>query len=337
MNTKVLAADAAGIGKAADILRAGGVVAFPTETVYGLGADATRAEPVARLFEAKGRPKFDPVIVHVASAADAEPLWTEVPARARALMESFWPGPLTLVLPKSRRVPPLITAGLPTLAVRMPDHPVALALITESGCPVAAPSANRFGRPSPTHHEHVLEFLGGAIEAVLAAGPTPVGIESTVVSLCEDPPRVLRPGGVPLEALQEVLGELNVSPPDGPSPSPGNLPRHYVPSTPLFLLQPGPSPRSGEKLPRPRCGFLAFQRRWHDFARVEVLSPSGDLRAAAARFFSAVHELDRANLAAIVAEPLPEQGLGTAIMDRLRRAASGQAYLDERWVWISRL
>jgi len=186
VDTQVLDCSTAGIAKAAEIIRAGGLVAFPTETVYGLGANALSAQAVARIFEAKGRPRFDPI--------------------------RFWPGPLTLVLPKSDLIPEIVTAGLPTVAVRMPDHPMALALIREAGCPIAAPSANRFGRPSPTHHDHVLDSLGGRIEAVLACGPTPVGIESTVVSLVKAPPRVLRPGGTPLEALREVVGELLVDP-----------------------------------------------------------------------------------------------------------------------------
>ena len=338
VDTQVLDCSTAGIAKAAGIVRAGGLVAFPTETGYGLGANALSAQAVARIFEAKGRPRFDPIIVHVASPEEAEPLWTEVPPLARLLMARFWPGPLTLVLPKSDLIPEIVTAGLPTVAVRMPDHPMALALIREAGCPIAAPSANRFGRPSPTHHDHVLDSLGGRIEAVLACGPTPVGIESTVVSLVKAQPRVLRPGGTPLEALREVVGELLVDPSkpnQGATSAPGTLPRHYVPQTPLFLLEPGP-PEGREPLSRRRCGILAFRGEWHGFRRVEVLSRSGDLREAAANLFAALHELDRAGLSAIVAEPIPEEGLGMAIMDRLRRAAAGRARVDESSVWIRR-
>jgi len=332
---EVLAPDAQGIARAARILREGGLVAFPTETVYGLGAHALSAEAVARVFAVKNRPRFDPVIVHVAAPQEAEGLWQEVPELARRLMARFWPGPLTLVLPKRPVVPDIVTAGLPTVAVRMPAHPVALALIREAGVPIAAPSANRFGRLSPTHHEAVLEQLGDAIDAVLAAGPTPVGIESTVVSLVEDPPRVLRPGGTPIEALRELIPELRVEPPTGPSASPGTLPRHYRPATPLFLWEPGP-PAGGEALERRRCGFLAFQRPWEGFAQVEVLSPRGDLVEAAARFFALLRKLDQAGLSAIVVEPVPEEGLGLAIMDRLRRASSGRARLDETHIWIVR-
>ncbi|MGQ9700074.1 MAG: L-threonylcarbamoyladenylate synthase [Candidatus Bipolaricaulaceae bacterium] len=332
---RVFPADDQGIREAAGVIRAGGLVAFPTETVYGLGANALSALAVAKIFAAKGRPHFDPVIVHVADPPEAEELWQEVPRLAQKLMERFWPGPLTLVLPKREIVPDIVTAGLPTVAVRMPAHPVALALIRAAGVPIAAPSANRFGRLSPTHHEAVLEQLGEEIEAVIAGGATPVGIESTVVSLVEDPPRVLRPGGTPIEALRKYIPNLRVEPPQGPSASPGTLPRHYLPTTPLFLLEPG-QPKEGEPLERSRCGFLAFQKPWEGFSQVWVLSEKGDLVEAGTRFFAALRELDRAKLSAIVAEPVPERGLGVAIMDRLRRASSGRARLDETHVWIVR-
>jgi len=331
----VLPSDAEGIERAAEIIRAGGLVAFPTETVYGLGANALSALAVAKIFQAKSRPHFDPIIVHVADPQEAERLWLEVPNLARRLIEKFWPGPLTLVLPKREIVPDIVTAGLPTVAVRMPSHPIALALIRKAGVPIAAPSANRFGKLSPTHHEAVLEQLGQAIEAIIAGGPTPVGIESTVISLAEDPPRVLRPGGTPVEALRELIPTLRVEPPHGPSASPGTLPKHYRPSTPLFLLEHG-QPEGGEPLDRSRCGFLAFQRAWEGFAQVEILSEEGDLVEAAARFFSLLRRLDKMGLLAIVAEPVPEVGLGLAIMDRLRRASSGRARLDETRVWITR-
>lgn len=336
METKVLAPDERGIAAAADVIRRRGTVAFPTETVYGLGVDALSARAVARVFAAKERPRFDPVIVHVADPGEVSSLWTEVPPVARRLMDRFWPGPLTLILPRRQRVPPIVTAGLPTVAVRMPDHSVALALIRAADRPIAAPSANRFGRLSPTHHDDVLDQLDGRIDAVLAGGPTSVGIESTVVSLVEDIPLVLRPGGTPLEALQELVPDLRMAPPMVPSASPGTLPRHYVPATPLLLLERGTAPEGSDPLDRLACGFLAFQEEWTGFGRVEVLSPRGDLVEAGARFFAAVHRLDRAGLAAIVAEPLPEEGLGTAMMDRLRRAASGKAFVGQERVWRAR-
>ncbi len=333
METRVLAPDNEGIIAAADVIRRRGTVAFPTETVYGLGADAFSARAVARVFAAKERPRFDPIIVHVASPEDVETLWTSVPPLARTLMERFWPGPLTLVLPRRRRVPGIVTAGLPTVAVRMPDHPVALALIRAAERPVAAPSANRFGRLSPTHHDAVVDQLGGRIDAIVAGGATPVGIESTVVSLVEDPPVVLRPGGAPLEALREVVPDLRMGAPAGSVASPGALPRHYVPVTPLLLLERGPAPDEGEPLDRLACGFLAFREEWSGFGRVEVLSPRGDLVEAGARLFATLDRLDRAGLAAIVAEPVPEEGLGVAVMDRLRRAASGRAHVGPEEVW----
>jgi len=332
---EVLPPDNAGILTAAEILKRGGLVAFPTETVYGLGADALNARAVANIFVVKGRPQFDPIIVHVADPAETEKLWQVIPQLAQRLMEKFWPGPLTLVLPKREIVPDIVTAGLPTVAVRMPSHPVALSLIRAAGRPVAAPSANRFGRLSPTHHEAVLEQLGESIDAVIAGGPTPVGIESTVISLAEDPPRLLRPGGTPIEAILELVPNLRLEPPQGPSASPGTLPRHYRPLTPLFLLEPGP-PEGREVLDRSRCGFLAFQKAWQGFAHTEVLSPKGDLVEAAANFFSLLRKLDKMGLSAIVAESVPEEGLGLAIMDRLRRASSGRARLDETKVWIIR-
>jgi len=336
VETQVLYPDQAGIARAAEAIREGQLVAFPTETVYGLGANALSADAVVRIFEVKGRPRFDPLIVHVAAPDEVPTLWRSIPPLAEKLMERFWPGPLTLVLAKEKRVPDIVTAGLPTVAVRMPSDPVALGLISEAQRPIAAPSANRFGRSSPTHHEHVLSELTNLVEVVLAAGPTTVGIESTVLSLADSPPRLLRPGGTPLEALREEVPDLHVETPPGPSASPGTLPRHYLPRTPLFLLEPGPAKGSGEHLERRRCGMLAFNEPWKAFGRVEVLSPHGDLREAAAQFFAALRRLDAAELAAIVAEQIPEEGLGLAIADRLRRASAGHARLSGNHVWIIR-
>ncbi len=336
METQVLHPDRSGIAAAAETICRGGLVAFPTETVYGLGADALSANAVARVFEAKDRPRFDPIIVHVAAQDDVAQLWRTIPPLAEKLMELFWPGPLTLVLPKSKHVPDIVTSGLPTVAVRMPAHEVALQLIEAADRPIAAPSANRFGRSSPTHHDHVLSDLEGRVEAVLAAGPTAVGVESTVLSLAQSPPRLLRPGGTPLEALHEVVPDLRVDAPSGPSSSPGTLPRHYLPRTPLFLLEKQVTSGSGEYVERRRCGMLAFKEPWQAFGRVEHLTRSGDLREAAAGFFAALRRLDAADLAAIVAEEVPEEGLGLAIADRLRRASSGWARLAGDRVWIIR-
>lgn len=305
------------IRRAAEVIRRGGIVAFPTETVYGLGADAFQAQAVATIFEVKGRPRFDPLIIHVADPKDVARLWVEVDPRARILIERFWPGPLTLVLPKRPEVPDIVTAGLGTVAVRMPAHPVALELIREAQTPIAAPSANPFGRLSPTTAKHVLEGLGDRVEMILDGGHCPVGVESTVVAL-DGEARLLRPGGVPLEEIERVIGPVKKDLRPGRPQAPGGLPHHYSPRTPLRFFEQGMEVPQGLKV-----GLLAFRAPMEGpFEVVEVLSPSGDLREAAARLFEALHRLDSAGLDLILAEPVPEEGLGFAIMDRLRRAAS---------------
>ncbi|MCE5328079.1 MAG: threonylcarbamoyl-AMP synthase [Planctomycetaceae bacterium] len=308
------------ISRAAGILRAGGVVAFATETVYGLGANVFDTEAVARVFEIKGRPRFDPLIAHVSDRRQARSLVACFPKVARKLARRFWPGPLTLVLPKSDRVPDIVTAGLPTVAVRMPDHPAALALIREAGVPLAAPSANPFGRASPTTAEHVRQQLGGDVELVLDGGPCRVGIESTVVSLVEGKPALLRAGGVAVEDIEAVVGPVlrPTSAPNHPA-APGQLPQHYAPRTPLALYANDLHPVTGQ-----RTGLLSFRGRSVSlgFAAVEVLSPYGDLEEAAANLFAALHRLDALGLDLILADPVPDTGLGLAINDRLRRASS---------------
>ena len=309
------------IDRAAEVLRRGGLVAFPTETVYGLGADATNAEAVARLFAAKDRPRFDPVIVHLAAPEDLEPLVTAIPPVARTLIERFWPGPLTLVLPKTESVPDIVTAGRPTVAVRMPDHALALSLIAAAGRPIAAPSANRFGRLSPTRAEHVAEQLGDRVELILDDGPCQVGIESTVLDLAGPGPRLLRPGATTLEALNEIIGPVDVHPgtaQDEPLASPGMLPRHYAPRTPLELVD------DVDRLPPGRLGLLTLTaaRDSDRFELVEVLAADGDLVTAAAGFFAALQHLDAAGLDRILAVRFPDNGLGRAINDRLERAAA---------------
>ncbi|GAB4262881.1 MAG: hypothetical protein Kow0054_26910 [Deferrisoma sp.] len=310
---------AEGIDEAARALREGGLVAFPTETVYGLGAHALDEAAVARVFEAKGRPRFDPLIVHLGAAEDLPAVAAEVPALARELARRFWPGPLTLVLPRATRVPDLVTAGLPTVAVRVPSHPLARELLARAGVPVAAPSANRFGRTSPTRAEHVVEELAGRVDLVLDGGPCPLGVESTIVSLAGEP-RLLRPGAVPVEEIERVTGPLARGAPK-PGLAPGTLPSHYAPRTPLVLVDSLDAPN----LPRGRLGALAFRGSppGDRFEAVETLSPRGDLREAAARLFAALRRLDQAGLDAIVAEAVPAEGLGLAILDRLRRAAAG--------------
>lgn len=303
------------IAAAARILRSGGLVAFPTETVYGLGADATDDRAVARVFEAKNRPEFNPLIVHVPDIAAAR-LLVEWTGEAQALAERFWPGPLSLVLPRLPDCPVsgLAAAGLPTLAVRAPRGAAARALLERTGRPVAAPSANPAGAVSPTRAEHVLDALGEAVDLVLDDGPCPVGIESTVVDLCGEEPVLLRPGGLPAEEIEALTGSLAQAGDTGAPRSPGRLASHYAPALPLRIG--GGDPEPGEAL-------LSFGPGAPSGAASERnLSPSGDPVEAAANLFAALHELDRSGCAGIVAMPVPETGLGRAIMDRLRRAAA---------------
>lgn len=304
-------------------LRRGGLVVMPTETVYGLAADATNERAVANIFAAKGRPTFDPLIVHV---ADAEAAWqlAEVNADAQALAAALWPGPLTLVMPRRPgSVPDLVTSGLDTVAVRCPDHPLAQALLRECGLPLAAPSANLFGRMSPTRVEHIGDQFRDFAVQILDGGPCRVGLESTVVALCEVP-IVLRPGGVTIEQLSAVLGVRPALADSAgraqhlPAPAPGMLKSHYAPSKPLSLRLPGAAWPTGSD-----WGFCAY--RGHDLpkdcAGSQVLSASGDDQEAAARLFTCLRALDASNAAQLCAELLPDEGLGLAINDRLRRAA----------------
>jgi len=309
------------IKQAAEIIRKGGLVAFPTETVYGLGADAFSPLAVARIFEVKKRPHFDPLIVHVASHADLKKLVIEIPSNARKLMKQFWPGPLTVVLLKKEEVPDIVTAGLPTVAVRMPKHPMALSLIKKAGRPIAAPSANPFGYLSPTTAEHVWDQLGDRVDLILNGGPCPVGVESTIISFLEKRPRLLRPGGVPLEEIESIIGEVEVRPIKKGWPlSPGMLPKHYAPRTPILVKD---AKKNLPSFKGKKIGLLAFKepKKSAPFHHIEVLSKKGDFREAAANLFAAIRRLDNLNLDLILAESVPEVGLGRAIMDRLRRAS----------------
>jgi L-threonylcarbamoyladenylate synthase len=306
------------VARAAEILRAGGVVAFPTETVYGLGALAFNPRSVARIFEIKKRPHFDPLIVHVVDRAMLSRVVSEFPSLAQRLAEHFWPGPLTIVLPKAETVPSLVTAGLPTVGVRMPSHPVARALIAATGEPLAAPSANPFGTLSPTRASHVVEAFGEVVDLVIDGGKTERGIESTVVAL-EPEPTLLRPGAIGCELIEAVIGSLRRER-TAAVLAPGQLPGHYAPRTPLRVIEPAGVPHGQ----RTGAGLLALSERFDGYAAAQILSPSGDLREAAARFFEALHELDSLGLGRIDAQPVTESGLGLAIMDRLRRAAYGR-------------
>ncbi len=330
--------DATAIEVAGALLRAGRLVAFPTETVYGLGANALDAEAVARVFAAKERPSFDPLIVHLADAAELPrhvlPADAADPRVAR-LAARFWPGPLTLVLRKLDHIPGIVTAGLPTVGLRVPDHPVALALIRAAGIPVAAPSANRFGRISPTRAAHVVRGLGARVDLVLDGGPCRVGVESTVVLLAEGRATLLRPGGVPSEAIEAEIGALEHLEEDAQGSAalaPGRAGGHYAPGVRLEIVDPADAAARGrlEAGPGERLGLLAVsaagaaaaEAAGGPFAAVEILAPDGDPVAVAARLFDALHALDDARLDRIVAQPVLEIGVGRAVMDRLRRAAA---------------
>lgn len=309
------------IAEAAQIIRSGGLVAFPTETVYGLGADAENPVAVARIFEAKRRPRIDPLIVHVADAESARRYGT-FPEAARQLCERFWPGPLTLVAAKSALIPPIVTAGLDTVAIRVPAHPAALALIRAAGCAIAAPSANPFGYVSPTEAGHVAEQLGDAVDLILDGGPSTVGVESTILSFETGRPVILRAGGTPMEELQAVLGPIGLQIEMAAKPSvPGQMKRHYSTRTPLEISADDTAVSTAHG---GRIGLLTLTlvEDPAKYAAVEVLSPAGDLREAAANLFRALRRLDARGLDRIIARPVPETGLGLAIMDRLRRCGS---------------
>ena len=343
------------IALAADLLRAGEVVAFPTETVYGLGADATNTTAIQRIFAAKERPLTDPLIVHLADVAQLSEVVSAIPPAVAQLAERFWPGPLTLVLPRNARIPALVAAGGATVGVRVPAHPVALALLRAANLPVAAPSANRFMHTSPTTAAHVLADLDGRIACVLDGGPTTVGVESTVVDLTTSPPRLLRPGGATLEDLRAILPDIIVpGSPESvesaserasaePTHAPGQMARHYAPRTRLIvfdapeatgaaaqgallaaLLAEAVAARArGE-----RVGALAADEEAATLENVGVqvarLGPLGDLAAISRRLYAALRELDAAGLDVLLAHSFGRHGLGLALEDRLRRAAGGQ-------------
>lgn len=308
--TLLLPTTSAGFDRAAELLRDGGLVAFPTETVYGLGADAVHDQGVARIFEAKGRPEFNPLIVHVSSIEMAQTYvhWSD---DADRLAQAFWPGPLTLVLPMSghQKLSSLVSGGLSSLAIRMPDHDVARSLLDAVGRPLAAPSANPSGRISPTTPDHVLAGLSGKIDAVLDGGSCDVGLESTIIGLTSGEPTLLRPGGLPSEIIEQALGQPLVRHTSHDLISaPGQLASHYAPSASVRLN--ARAPQDGEV-------FLGFGPIESDLN----LSYSGDLIEAAANLFAHLHRLDKIGVPIAVA-PVPDHGLGRAINDRLRRAAA---------------
>jgi len=327
LTTAILPAGEAAIAAAATMLAGGGLVAFPTETVYGLGADATNAAAIARLYQAKGRPAFNPLISHLSDLAAARAIGRFDETAVR-LAEAFWPGPLTLVLPKAPNcaVAELATAGLETIAIRIPSHPVARAILRAFGRPVVAPSANLSGHVSPTTAAHVQSDLQGRIDLIVDSGPVEVGVESTIVG-CFDEPILLRPGGLPRENIERMLGRALVQAPadaegDSAQPlAPGMLASHYAPRTRVRLN--ATSAEAGEAL-------LAFGGpvRGADIAAVMNLSPHGDLNEAAANLFGYLRALDATRARCIAVMPIPEEGLGEAINDRLRRAAVGRDHRD---------
>jgi L-threonylcarbamoyladenylate synthase len=314
------AADLSAIKEAAKIIRNGGVVAFPTETVYGLGADALNPLAVARIFEIKARPRIDPLIVHIADPESAH-RYGVLPAQAQRLITKFWPGPLTLIVEKKPSVPSIVTAGLETVALRIPAHPAALSLIQTARCGIAAPSANPFGYVSPTEARHVAEQLGDSIDMILDGGSCAVGVESTILSLIGVSPSILRVGGTPVEELEAIMGKLDILTDIDQQPqAPGQLKRHYATQTRLEIVD-----AATEKLnPDERTGLLSLTipANPEKYASVEALSPSGDMREAAANLFRALRRLDALSLDRIIARPVKEEGLGTAIMDRLRRCSA---------------
>ena len=336
------------IRRAAEVLAGGGLVAFPTETVYGLGANVFNTIALAKIFEVKNRPHFDPLIVHISRmemleiTADIPQLDSASRKKLSVLTEKLWPGPLTLILPKRKAIPDLATSGLSTVAVRLPGHEAARRLIALSGGPVAAPSANPFGYLSPTRAEHVADLLGGKIDMILDGGPSNVGVESTVLDICGGQPRILRPGGVPAETIESLIGPVITETAGGHAgdrvggmTSPGQLKSHYAPHTPLSVYD-NEIPGNLPDVPGSALLFFdgASRDKWLSTRKTElaggvperetaivVLSETGNSLEAAARFFETLHDLDRPDIKRIYARLAPEDGLGAAINDRLRRAA----------------
>lgn len=317
------------IAEAARIIKKGGLVAFPTETVYGLGANALNHRACLKLFKAKNRPFDDPLIVHIANKEDVFKLAREIPDTALKLIDRFWPGPLTLILKKSRLVPKIVTAGLDSVAVRMPANDIALAVIRESRLPIAAPSANLFGRPSPTTAKHVLEDLSGRIDLLVDGGPTQIGVESTILDLSQDCPYLLRPGKISREELEEIISGIKIYDRDKIL-SPGMYPRHYSPKAKVMLIE-GSSDVQVEKINNLAAefslqgycfGILAKEENKDKYGEynVKLLGPDGDLANCATNLFSALREFDRQGVNIIFVEGVKEEGVGLAIMDRLRKA-----------------
>ena len=333
MKTKLLTEH--DIDAAAAILRDGGLLGIPTETVYGLGANGLNAGAVRHIFEAKGRPTDNPLILHIPEATWLERCCHDVPDAAYALAEKFWPGPLTMILPRREIVPDVVTCGLPTVGMRCPDHPVTLEIIRAAGIPVAAPSGNRSGRPSPTCAAHMLEDMNGRIDAIVDGGPCGVGVESTIIDLTVTPPRLLRPGGLPLEALREALGEVAVDKAvlaplsAGEKPrAPGMKYRHYAPKAPVTVVT-GDGDRTAryiqERLGN-HTGVICFDEYAERFPGcvLQTIGSAGDLGEQARRVFDALRFFDGTGVEAIYTQCPGDAGLGLAVANRLKKAAGFQ-------------
>jgi len=319
------------IKEAAEKIKDGGLVAFPTETVYGLGADVFSPKAVAKIFEAKKRPLEDPLIVHIAQKKDLYKLAENISDVALKLADEFWPGPLTLVLKKSKNIPDIVTAGLDTIALRIPANKIALALIKFSETPIAAPSANLFGRPSPTDAQHVLDDLNGKIDIVIDGGKASVGVESTILDLTQNPHAILRPGGVNIEELDRVFKGVKIYK-QNKILSPGMYPRHYSPRAKVMLIEGNGDIQvekvknltSCFKLQKFSVGILAKEEHSdkYDGLKVKTIGPEKDMTMCAANLYSVLREFDKEGVQVIIAESVKEEGLGVAIMDRLRKAAA---------------
>jgi L-threonylcarbamoyladenylate synthase len=308
------------LAHAAQLLCEGHIVAIPTETVYGLAANAFDEAAVLRIFAAKDRPSFDPLIVHIGRPEDIHRVAHELPPHAEALMAAFWPGPLTLLLPKCAEVPDLVTSGLDTVGVRMPAHPMTLELLRTLSFPLAAPSANPFGYVSPTTAQHVADQLGARVPYILDGGPCAVGVESTIIGWVDGRWQLYRPGGIATEAIAAITGPLTVVPAAAKPHAPGMLDSHYAPRKPLYR---GDVESLLNRFAGRSVGVISFQREYLAY-RCEVLSEQGDLAEAARHLFAVLREMDNSECSVIVAEEFPEEGLGRAINDRLRRASAAR-------------
>ncbi len=306
--------------QATNLLYSGNVVAIPTETVYGLAANALNSDAVLEIFKVKERPFFDPLIVHVHSVAAAAQWVEEIPEAAYSLFEAFSPGPLTILLPKKSIISDLVTSGLPQVAIRIPNHPLALALLEKTNLPLAAPSANPFGYISPTSSQHVFDQLQGKIPMILDGGACEVGVESTIVGFEEGKTIIYRLGGLEVEAIEKVVGKVTIKTNNSSNPkSPGMLKSHYAPRKPLYL-QPIDDDFFVEI--NQKIGVISLSKSFPQANIQQILSPKGDLHEAAKNLFSAMRFLDEQDIDIIIAEPLPNKGLGRAINDRLKRASS---------------